>query len=434
MSPLAKDYRQTLTSLKHTAPIASMALLLQPKAPQPDWPGLFNSGRYYPVLDRLFRHLSMADYITLRRVSRAFVSLDEYVQRQFWNSETWLATFVREVRHFRERIRESDAIIAGPYLLNFFALHKHPQQRSALDIYVATKAQAESLQSVLLYEQYAPVDPESGFNKTTKRFMWRHIDRQNIEICLHVTDRTPLLFVLLNASMTACLNFMTADRAYCMFPRLTFVDSKVLPLRPMGDEVGAALSKAEDILGWGTENYLWPDQNPGMVSRTSGPRRVGDRDTLVVSLEQDSSRKMRHCPLENHQFHITRDRFGGRRPSRTRSQQANLSDLSNYTPQVLAQDIFSPVLRDRCLTGTPLWRSFLTDRLRRWAMVEMYKVGRDNMPPRLRSDIFASTMAPIPDSVVIPEPWRFADEQVQDWYEAWCKDEAAKLAYRDAPR
>lgn len=223
---------------------------------------------------------------------------------------------------------------------------------------------------------------------------------------------------------------MTADKVYCMFPWLTFVHEKVLPLHPLGDEVGIALREVEAILGWGTENYIWPDQHHGIVSRVSGPRRVGDRGTLVLTLGHTRSDTAADCRVENHQFHITKDRFGGRRPSRTRSQQTNLLDLANYTPQVLIQELFSPALSDRCLTGTPLWRSFLTDRLRRWTMVEMFKVGRDQMPSRLRIDVLASAMVAIPDTAVIPESWKFADRQVQDWYDEWCKDESAKTAYK----
>ncbi|KXJ88376.1 hypothetical protein Micbo1qcDRAFT_235748 [Microdochium bolleyi] len=401
-------------------------------SPSPDWTQLFSSGRYYPILDCVFCHLSVADYITLRRVSRSLRNLDHYVSSRFWSGDVWLRRFVTDPRYFRQRLFDEGAIIAGSCLLSFFAFQRSQSEARSLDVYVETRPQAESLESVLLYEQYAPLTADSGHDRDAKQLVWR---RQAREIRLHVTARPPLLAVLLSAQTTACINFVSGDKAYCMFPRLTFVHHKVLPLQIMSESVGTALREIEHILGWGTENVLWPDHSPSLVSRASGPRRVGDGQTLVVPLGDNISGPLAESfEVENHQFHVSKDRFGGRRPSRARGHQMNLLELDSFTPLILAQELSSPALSGRCLTGSPLWRSFLSDRLRRWAYVEMCKAGHEQVPINVASDIIDSMMAGVPDDVEMPESWRYADGQIQLWWDEWYKEEAAKQSYRDAPR
>lgn len=144
-----------------------MSILEQPTpscSKRPDWTELLSSGRYYPILDCLFSHLSITDYVALRRVSRACSNLDDYVKPRFWNIDLWLKNFVHDGQHFRDRMRETGAIVAGTCLLDFLTFQQRPRPGGRLDVYVATRAQAESLQSVLLHEQYAPNSPKAEGN------------------------------------------------------------------------------------------------------------------------------------------------------------------------------------------------------------------------------------------------------------------------------
>jgi hypothetical protein len=76
----------------------------------------------------------------------------------------------------------------------------------------------------------------------------------------------------------------------------------------------------------------------------------------------------------------------------------------------------SVAMRHDFTTGSAPWRLYLTERLQRWAWLELYKLKPENRPFQVAN--LVPVVSDLQDFEV-PESWDYADDQIPRWYREW---------------
>lgn len=240
------------------------------------------------------------------------------------------------------------------------------------------------------------------------------------------TTGPPVHSLLVSAYTTADVNLITWNKAYSVFPRQTFVNHKFYPLRPMDDIFGSILNKYKKQ-GWTTRDIIWPDLATDQARASGVKRRIGDSSSLVILLDTSSVQQAStpDSVIEHAQFTM----FEGQSIVR-RSAHPNVRDPA---PQIQVQLLKSPALR-YVYTASGIWLRYVTERLQRWAWVEIYKLEQTERPQQFANGIPDHFNVSLPDDFSMPESWDYADNQLPLWYQEleqrMSKEKVPGLVYR----
>ncbi|KAL8290982.1 hypothetical protein RB601_003668 [Gaeumannomyces tritici] len=226
----------------------------------------------------------MADSLALCRVCKGLDGPRNYMMKKISSINIHLKDFVDNPAMLRSQLRKYDALISGPFALNIFELGR--QHVRYLDVFVHNGVNADQLaEYIQKTENYRNDNPDA--ETTQPRQIYCCSTRPNTKLRITRTDRSPLRTILTSSSTTACVNFITWNKAYSIFPRQTLINHQFYPLRfdDRFDYFGSTLKELSNQ-GWTARDIIWPDF-PG-APKIDGLRRVGDNSTLVIRLDTNS--------------------------------------------------------------------------------------------------------------------------------------------------
>lgn len=179
-------------------------------------------------------------------------------------------------------------------------------------------------------------------------------------------------------------------------------------MRPLDDDFGSVLSEYSKQ-GWTTRDIIWPELADNQVRTIGGTRRVGGSSSLVIPLDTGS---VQHAStpdsvIEYAQFKILAEH----------SPYFNMG-LQNQILRIQVQQLKSPALRHGYTASEP-WCTYITQRLQRWAWVELYKLEPVERPQQFANGIPDHSHVSLPEEFGMPETWDYADDQMPLWYLEW---------------
>lgn len=401
---------------------------------QSKWVGIFDPTLYIPILDSLSLHLTVADVLILCQVCKGFGSLKVYMLKKVSNINDRLKDFVNNPALLRSKLGQYGALISGIFARSLFDLK--PRRALCLDVFISDGADAEHLAEHLEdYEGYnmeteivrvANANIQDYFAvllttthpaiQTSKQVTYTSSGRIGFKLRVTRTSGAPIHHILTSSYTTACVNVVTWNNAYSMFPLETLVKHRFYPLKSFDDGFGSRLKELAHQ-GWTTRDIIWPDLENGGCSKVTRLRRVGDSSSLIIPLNTKAviPPSIPDFVIEYAQFEVLKDDL-------LRPRRGPFGEPLNYTSprgsflRLHTKEMISPSVRHVYTTGSNSWSMYVTERLRRWAWLELFKMGIEG------SHWLNSTTFPLNSEVSNfgkPEAWDYADDQIPKWYLEW---------------
>ncbi|THZ03111.1 hypothetical protein D6C93_03104 [Aureobasidium pullulans] len=263
---------------------------------------------------------------------------------------------------------------------------------SGLDIYVRQGAKADTLIRYIGEDKSYEFDHSYGWSDNdqhrtlTKVLIFRRtVPPGSPQIRFHLTRTLPLHSILTDCAFsTAHVNIITWNKAYCMFPNVTFIDRRMYFLHNPDEALGQILSKYS-AHGWRTSEWVDYDQTKGCNKPgiRENFRRVGDSSSWVIPLNLHKIRtpETSDSILESCTFQI----FPDSGPQKSRHAVTGLKTFS------IGAQIFSCCMLKHDYTfHTPdaSWSRFLRENLSRMIMLEILKTGDADLIARTRQPDF----------------------------------------------
>lgn len=384
------------------------------------------------IADAVLSDLSLADIVALQSVSRPLRHAIEPQRDTRFNFNTLLKHFVNDCESFRRNLAINDALVVGGLVLNF--LQTRHRKIDHLDVLVQDGPRAETFMAYLYHEKYTTrgwLPPIlNTFGEVTRlrpqSFTFQK-ESSGLQIRVKTTATFPIHALLQSSYTTAELNFISWNKMYSIFPQITIFNHKFYPLRRLDDDFGKLLSELS-ALGWTSRDLVWPDLASEPLGGI-GTRTVGDRLSAAIPIAPK-------IPI----FDVTPDyviehsEFDVVDRSLQTLQSSGRKKIIRPEPKELSievKELCSPALLYRYTTGhgqsgTP-WRDFAEERLKRWTLIELYKMPQGGRPfdmtTRTPPDHFA---VDLPPRFSLPESWDYADDQMSLWYQTYEQQKKVK--------
>ncbi|KAK5631805.1 hypothetical protein RRF57_007519 [Xylaria bambusicola] len=245
----------------------------------------------YPIRSCIFRYLDTKSILSLCRTSSAFRG-DIY--SYLWDINKKLERFFRNPTAFRTALGRADGLIGGSFALQFFANRFWPE--SDLDINLRDGEGVEILGNYLIevegYEMVRNQDIEIDYehfarlNNIKKIITFtKYRDNSNgsspeLKVQLVATENHPIAAILGTYYTSCIVNFISWNKAYCIFPRATLLYGETVPLiEPCDYDV--ALHNKYSKRGWRLRT------RPVDLKLGSGKRPPRDIYPLGACLDKD---------------------------------------------------------------------------------------------------------------------------------------------------
>ncbi|KAI1282223.1 hypothetical protein F5Y07DRAFT_395023 [Xylaria sp. FL0933] len=258
----------------------------------------------YPIQSRIIRDLDTRSILNLCRTSSG---LRADIYSDLWDINKKLGRFFQNPRAFRTELGRADALIGGSFALQFFA--NKFWSESDLDINLRDGHGVESLARYLTevegYEQARNQELEHWDYENASRL--QDINRiitftrsgdggTSCKVQLVATKHHPV-HAILGTYYTSCIvNFISWNRAFCIFPRATLLFEETVALTKMTD-YEVELHKKYSRRGWRQRsrpiNLTKSEKNHNhLLLRDISPlgvclsvdRRIGGSDTWTMKL------------------------------------------------------------------------------------------------------------------------------------------------------
>lgn len=248
------------------------------------------------------------------------------------------------------------------------------------------------------------------------------------QIRFHLTRTPPLHSILTDCAFsTSHVNIITWDKAYCMFPHLTFINRRMYFLHNPDEALGQILSKYS-AHGWRTSDWADYDQTKGCGKPgiRQSIRRIGDSATWTIPLSLHKVR-VPNTPgsiLEGCTFQIFPE-------SRSQESQHAVAGLKTFS---IGAQTFSCCMLEYAYTfHTPdiSWCRFLREKLSRMVMLGILKssdadlIARTRQPDFVVGDHKCCPLLRTMPRFQRPEGWECVDYMVPAWFEEW------KMSWRE---
>jgi hypothetical protein len=243
------------------------------------------------------------------------------------------------------------------------------------------------------------------------------------QIRFHLTRTSPLHSILTECAFsTAHVNVITWNKAYCMFPNVTFMDRRMYLLHNPDKAMGNILSKYS-AHGWRTSDWVGFDQTKGCnkAGIRERLRRIGDASTWVIPLNTHKIRTPQ-CPdsvLESCTFQISPD-------SEPQASRYAVTGLKTFG--IDAQTFSCCMLKHVYTFHAPdiSWIMFLRERLSHLIKLELLKTGDIALITTTIQPDFESgdpTRCPLLGNLRTgfkrPDGWECVDHMLPAWLEEW---------------
>ncbi|KAF4415970.1 hypothetical protein FACUT_12965 [Fusarium acutatum] len=375
-----------------------------------------------PILEVLRSFLILPDFLALFQVCKRLYISKNNILRFICGINAALKSFVVDATMFRSQLGHYNAVISGPFALNFFQLSSN--KVSKLDIFVKEGADADRftdyLQRTGEYKNDSEVDMVRVNVKSPQS---SRLSQPNIQIRVTQTTGLPIETILTSSSTTAIVNVITWNKAYCIFPRQTLIKHEFYPLRPLDDDFGSELNDLS-LHGWTNRDIIWPDHVREKSQSFIPVRRVADSSSLVIALDTNSvvPQEVPDDVIELSQFEISGDglqfntgitgfgqnqglgQFGQNQSWQSLFQ--NTGPIQNTAPEwsflrTKAKEFSSPALCHCYIITSSEWRDFR---------------DRPVQPP---ASVPLVSEVSIPQGFEFPQSWDYADDQIPIWYRQW---------------
>ncbi|KAF5232816.1 hypothetical protein FANTH_12795 [Fusarium anthophilum] len=372
-----------------------------------------------PILEVLRCFLILPDFLALFQVCKRLYKSKNNILRFICAINAALKSFVTDATMFRSQLGHYNAIISGPFALNFLQLSRNKVLE--LDIFIKEGADADRFTDYLQTTEEYKNDAE--VEMIPRRRVYSRLSQPNIQIRVTQTTGLPIETILTSSSTTAMVNFITWNKAYCIFPRQTLLKHEFYPLRPLDDDFGSELGELS-LHGWTNRDIIWPDHVREKSHSFIPVRRVADSSSLVIALDTNSvvPQAVPDYVIELSPFEISGDHlqfntgttgFGQNQGlGQLRQDQSWESLLQNRRPiqntaprwsflRTIANEFSSPALCHCYIITSSEWRDF-----------------RDRPVQSLASTPLVSEVS-IPQGFELPQSWDYADDQIPIWYRQW---------------
>ncbi|TFK58247.1 hypothetical protein BDN72DRAFT_906926 [Pluteus cervinus] len=263
------------------------------------------------LMERILAFLSPFDIFHFKQVCQWFRTLGNTFYRHAYNIERILGAFFPNViASFLSTQKETGAIISGSIALRFFD-RLDLRNNDDLDIFIRQGREGPMVEWLLsigyqavktsdkdkIEEDLEDVDditpPNHDYTLDVIRHERFHHPAQNKDVEIVLSDCSPLVTIL-RFNLTCTMNFLTHNKAYSLYPHLTFHDYQAIYFPSDYTDGEQDFVRKYESLGWSMVNYR-TDVLCNCVSEK--PRHLGDRDCWVILLgDPAESSQLIHGP------------------------------------------------------------------------------------------------------------------------------------------
>lgn len=395
---------------------------LSPVASKPTFLEIFDECQY-PVFSRICELLPVDSIIALSKTCKPLSNLYNRIQSTQWNIDRRLQEYFKDPSQVRSLMGEFDALISGRFVVEFFERIKFPQR--SLEIYVKGAKAAQFVPRLIQGDGYLRKVPIQHFDfpYVIKEFL--HYERKSSTGTKHlrigIARVAPIVAIInLKRHSTICLNIISWNKAYAIFPKSSFISHKGFLAHALDINLKDDYSRH----GWRIQDVQWAederrDKSFGLT------RRVGDKYTWTIPFDTTkvSWSLTPDFVLEHAVFSIEKHKLNRTGPSHYYGYKTSTGHRS------------TAMLRySYAIPGHPStpqgenylsWIYFLSARLDRLTPIEISKLAPANRPTNFAQILNGEVphWDIDPNKFTKPDDWVFWDEEIPDWCKVWEADQ-----------
>jgi hypothetical protein len=242
--------------------------------------------KLYAIQQRICELLEIGDVICLTRTIPSLECLYRRLIPTQWGIQKILSKYFQDVLGFRTVQGICNALIYSTSALEFFSRTSFAD--SPLEL-VAREGDAGPLCAFLEREGYSLFDRVGSrhVRSSQLRFMttyWRHNGRSISLIRLAEYGCAPLQAVLQESFMTASLNFISANKAYALFPSPTFIHKQTAITEDPNERLHKYFFRYQR-LGWTARRVVDSCGAEEIGGHLGLHRWIGDERTWAINLK-----------------------------------------------------------------------------------------------------------------------------------------------------
>jgi hypothetical protein len=252
---------------------------------------------HYPIHALITSYLEPPDIFRLSWTCKGLSKLYHDTKKTHWSIDARLGQFFKNVKTFRNMQAQNNMLVCGEIARDFFA--RRPISASStysMTLSVKTGESKDAINDFLKDEGYveSPNDEPPSAECRITSFQKPAIQyRRALEILVFPTVGQPSTQLILDTLSTSVCNFISWNKAYCLFPVQTLLDHESYPLQPVYIQ--------DDFYQKETREYLRKEALAGYTllqpcsdgCKTKSPRigafsplrQVGDKYSWVIDLD-----------------------------------------------------------------------------------------------------------------------------------------------------
>ena len=200
---------------------------------------------------------------------------------------------------------------------------------------------------------------------------------------------------------TVVVNLFSWNKAYAIYPLLTFIQHKGYLLHDVNDHIAGLLNKYCKR-GWKHQSTAWPEEEQRENHPMRSSRRVGDRYTWKISL---GTSNVTRSQIPDDVIEYSSFSCDETRSNTTLGQEAAYIVHADY--------LNAQTLRYRYLWGSWNWMTWLVLRTDKLTLLEVAKLNPSDRPDPVFQRPLHTTQINKPDT------WTYWDSEISKWYHQW---------------
>ncbi|KAJ6262670.1 hypothetical protein Dda_3482 [Drechslerella dactyloides] len=372
---------------------------------------LLDSSAYYPIFSGIVNELTFDDVARLSFACRALATLPREVVNLECNVDKMLRRWFRDPRHTRTVMARQNAIIGSHFATSLFS---RQFDTAVVRFYVTQGPQSEALEAYFKAEGYQEcVRPEASPESRRRKFAKPDTPWYLVEMRLCSTS--PIGAFLAAVNTTHLLNLVTSHKAYCMFPKSSFIHKMSFITRDITNESVQHAIARYSILGYDFQPVIWNSSPLPYTREITSPRRFGDKFTWAIEFDNvgipDPVHPLSVVESTCFRLSVTPD------PMTFGDGQQNYA-ASRY--RLSCSSFRSCVLKHVYTFGCSQWRAYIGARVDALTKIEMCKIpGKDlsKMDLTRKRDFYT-----LEGNFEKPAQWRCYDHLIRGWWEEWVKE------------
>jgi hypothetical protein len=246
--------------------------------------------RYAPIQSCILSCLDIGDIVALSRTCRALTNTYPTFKTLNFNINEHLKLWFNDPCAFRSVQGQCNALITDSLATEFFMRKRKAHRRTRLSIYVSEN-HVTPLHEYLELESYTRLvwsDPNDWVNRHRTLFR-KPYDGSWLEVRVHHLSLPALNQHLRRCVWTTALfNFISWNKAYCIFPYHMFVEHTCFSTNAFAPSEAPKIEYLCSIAEVSVKTIEQTLEERGKLDAAIiSPRRIGDKHTWVVDLSTD---------------------------------------------------------------------------------------------------------------------------------------------------